>query len=415
MSAVVGILNKQAIAIAADSAVSVNGKIFNRALKIFTLSRYEPVGIMIYSGGSFIGTPWETIIKMYRDQLKDTKYNTVDEYSQDFVNFIIASNFFCDNSSQRDYLINTLVHNLCTITYNELKPLVKTDKSIEELFNKRLDAFIKSWDDNPQILAQFKNYTFVEFTNFIGKEFDDYFAIFKANEGLVLSDAVKDKIKQLAFRLIINKESFLSYTGLVFVGFGQQEIFPSLVSVNVQLAIDGKLKYYKTHEVNITHSMGSAIKPFAQTEAMSTILQGIAPTLENIYVENFKQFIEKYNQKLISITESDSPELAESIRTIDIGALVTEYQTKLLEAKQINYINPLMDAVSNLSKEDLAEMAESLIYLTYLQKRITFAAEDVGGDVDVAVISKGDGFIWIKRKHYFKPELNRFFFDNYFK
>ena len=98
MSAVVGILNKQAIAIAADSAVSVNGKIFNRALKIFTLSRYEPVGIMIYSGGSFIGTPWETIIKMYRDQLKDTKYNTVDEYSQDFVNFIIASNFFCDNS-----------------------------------------------------------------------------------------------------------------------------------------------------------------------------------------------------------------------------------------------------------------------------------------------------------------------------
>jgi len=73
-----------------------------------------------------------------------------------------------------------------------------------------------------------------------------------------------------------------------------------------------------------------------------------------------------------------------------------------------------MDAVSSLSKEDLAEMAESLIYLTYLKRRITFAEESVGGPVDVAIISKGDGFIWIKRKHYFKPELNQFFFDNYF-
>ncbi|MBK8110759.1 MAG: hypothetical protein IPK46_10755 [Saprospiraceae bacterium] len=68
-----------------------------------------------------------------------------------------------------------------------------------------------------------------------------------------------------------------------------------------------------------------------------------------------------------------------------------------------------MNAVSNLAKEDLSEMAESLIYLTYLKRRITFAEESVGGPVDVAVISKGDGFVWIKRKHYFRPELNQHF------
>ncbi len=74
-----------------------------------------------------------------------------------------------------------------------------------------------------------------------------------------------------------------------------------------------------------------------------------------------------------------------------------------------------MNAVANLSKEDLAEMAESLIYLTYLKRRITFAEESVGGPVDVALISRGDGFIWMKRKHYFKPELNHHFFANYLK
>jgi hypothetical protein len=30
----------------------------------------------------------------------------------------------------------------------------------------------------------------------------------------------------------------------------------------------------------------------------------------------------------------------------------------------------------------------------------------VGGAVDVAVISRGDGFVWLKRKHYFSQELN---------
>ncbi len=41
-------------------------------------------------------------------------------------------------------------------------------------------------------------------------------------------------------------------------------------------------------------------------------------------------------------------------------------------------------------------------------------AETVGGPIDVVVISKGDGFVWIKRKHYFKPELNPHFFSNYY-
>ena len=41
-------------------------------------------------------------------------------------------------------------------------------------------------------------------------------------------------------------------------------------------------------------------------------------------------------------------------------------------------------------------------------------SETVGGPVDVAVISKGDGFIWIDRKHYFRKDLNHHFFRNYY-
>jgi len=98
MTAVVGILNKQAVAIAADSAVTIGGengrKIFNQANKVFTLSKYHPVGIMIYNSANFLSTPWETIIKIYRKQLGEKSFPTLIEYQKDFIQFIHDKCFF---------------------------------------------------------------------------------------------------------------------------------------------------------------------------------------------------------------------------------------------------------------------------------------------------------------------------------
>ena len=69
-----------------------------------------------------------------------------------------------------------------------------------------------------------------------------------------------------------------------------------------------------------------------------------------------------------------------------------------------------MSIVALLPKEELAELAEALVNLTSFKRRVTPAAETVGGPVDVAVISKGDGLVWLKRKHYFPPELNPRYF-----
>ena len=66
----IAIMNKEAIAIAADSAVTLREqKVFTSANKIFTLSKYHPVGIMIYGSANFMEVPWETIIKIYRSKL----------------------------------------------------------------------------------------------------------------------------------------------------------------------------------------------------------------------------------------------------------------------------------------------------------------------------------------------------------
>lgn len=60
-------------------------------------------------------------------------------------------------------------------------------------------------------------------------------------------------------------------------------------------------------------------------------------------------------------------------------------------------------------------MAEALVNLTSFKRRVSSSLETVGGPVDVAVITKGDGFIWIRRKHYFNAELNHHFFQKYMR
>lgn len=58
MTAIVGVLNKHAVAIAADSAVTMGNthKVVNSANKIFTLSKYHPVAVMTYSSVSAVRT-----------------------------------------------------------------------------------------------------------------------------------------------------------------------------------------------------------------------------------------------------------------------------------------------------------------------------------------------------------------------
>jgi hypothetical protein len=75
-----------------------------------------------------------------------------------------------------------------------------------------------------------------------------------------------------------------------------------------------------------------------------------------------------------------------------------EYKDQLVAA---GHFADTVDPVSIKTTEELAELAETLVSAESLKERVTKPTETVSGPVDVAVISKSDGFIWIKRKHYF--------------
>lgn len=419
MTAVVGILNKFGVAIAADSAVTYGSKITNKANKVFSLSKYHPVGMMIYNLGAFMGTPWEVIIKEYRRQLSDRHFSRVEEYRDDFVKFLKEKSFFSTEEVQEkhvDDLAFQILTDVANFANEGFDKGTITQETVSELINERIEnSWIQTLSTQPKSV-EFSNFTFEDFLKIY-----DHKALIRDNlhffKGLSINvEDIEGAFSRAAFELVTFEDRINPFTGLIFTGFGEDEIFPQLVAINVSFAFAGRLRYLNDDGMagSISHSNGSVICPFGQTDVINTILTGVDPLLERGFQENFINLFQKYNGEILSRIGESNPLLKSQVESIDYELLASEFNNLNAEVKQDNYIIPLMNAVSSLSKEDLAEMAESLIYLTFLKRRITLAEESVGGPVDVALITKAEGLVWIKRKHYFRPELNQNFFQRYF-
>jgi len=66
-------------------------------------------------------------------------------------------------------------------------------------------------------------------------------------------------------------------------------------------------------------------------------------------------------------------------------------------AQLISPAMPVQDAIS---------LADYLVYLTKRYVKFTPGADTVGGDTDICVVTKHEGFKWVRRKHYYDPKLN---------
>lgn len=95
MTAEIAVLNSSAVALAADSAVTVNlfsssgknQKIYNTTEKLFKLSDQCPIGIMIYGNPKIIETPIEIIIKNFI-KINRKELPTVKEFAEKFIEFV---------------------------------------------------------------------------------------------------------------------------------------------------------------------------------------------------------------------------------------------------------------------------------------------------------------------------------------
>ena len=428
MTTEVAIINKEAIALAADSAVTVGisdgTKIYNSANKLFALSRVCPVGIMVYGNAQLTGVPWESLIKVYRQKLGNLSFPELQDYCNDFIDFINKHIKFFPDDYQTESVISIL-----SDTYKHLQQEISyaveqafsndiQTKISEELTNKIASEVIEKAATNLENLDNISHFSesfikekTVEFNPLFHKVIDHVFSEFNVTTN------IKNNLLTIAEYSLFKKTFSSLVSGIVIAGFGEEEIFPSLHTYDIECVFGNQLKY--RHNEDKSHAIGNypAIIPFAQEDMISTFIAGIDPTLENFSIHALEEILQKYFETIIDqAKESDSSEQPDFINQINKHfnqtkqSLLEKYNEKMIEFRREYHINPILDTVSILPKDELAAMAEALVSLTSLKRRVTTDAETVGRPTDVALISKGDGFIWIKRKHYFSAELNRDFF-----
>ncbi|RZN44067.1 MAG: hypothetical protein EF813_00195 [Methanosarcinales archaeon] len=430
MTAEIAIMNKEAIAIAADSAVTLReGKIFNSANKIFSLSKYHPVGVMIYGAADFMGIPWETMLKTYRGGLDTKKFDTLKEYANDFINFLIWEKRLIPESEQEKHF-KFNVYSYFSFIRKEIEEEIEeiiierdeiADNELEEITSKIIKKHCDRWAKAELDTSIPENYT---------KDLIDGYetTIDEAKkdvlENLPLDKALSKQLTEVAVSLFVKfsdrfiHEKILHSSGVVIAGFGTEDIFPSLQSVLIEGVVNNNLKYKIYDAAEITFQNSASIVPFAQHEMVDIFMEGVEPGYGMVIEEYLYQIFEKYPEDIIdSIEELDADEKRKSKEKLK-GAgseLLDRHKEELRKYRRTNYVNPVLDVVSALPKDELAAMAESLVNLTSFKRKMSMDAETVAGPIDVAVISKGDGFIWIKRKHYFERELNPQFFANYYR
>lgn len=427
MTAEVAIFNREGVALAADSAVTVIGpnghKILTTANKIFALSKHHPVGIMVYGTATFLNIPWETLIKSYREELGTRSFGTLDEYSEGFLEFLRRKQpKFFPEDAQRAHIVAVASAYL---------------RAIRHEIDDRVDAGIQARGVlTTRQIQKIVRETVSEWHEFVttAKPVDaappDYDLVLRRRYGSLVSDGIgvilggharsaqTERLLRDAllatFGRHVPEDDPPEESGVVFAGFADDAVMPGLREYHVQGMAAEFLKVHLHLAADVSHSGTQAgIRPLAQSEMVVRFMEGVDPDYQDFVEQLIGVITEEFPRPVVDgfagLTSGQRAALKAAFASATPD-LVQHAQETLAEFRRRQYADPVTALVESLPKEDLAAMAESLVSLTSFKRRVSWDDETVGGPIDVAFISRGDGFVWIKRKHYFDAALNPHYF-----
>ena len=195
---------------------------------------------------------------------------------------------------------------------------------------------------------------------------------------------------------------------LIFAGYGSDQVYPSIVSALVCEGFDRHVNYHIRPKdiVCIGDDRPVAICPFAQVDVVKSILRGIHTDWSESASDVFQRIVNPFYGVLfkpLSGEEEPGKEFREMLADVETEDLERQFYKDgkcLLDKNQREWEKALKDC----DLETMASLADCLIDLTGFHRILTFSQEGVGGPVDVAVISKNEGFTWLRRKSWYHKD-----------
>lgn len=273
---------------------------------------------------------------------------------------------------------------------------------LSRLSYKRTLDTLKDVIYDEKINARLKGFTKKEFVKEVVEPNKEYLAEHRKSFPL-MSDREWDILLDCFHRYLQNNTFELPQgSEIIFVGYGEDDYFPSSQRLFISGMVGNEIKYDIEEISEITLEEEAEIRPFAQTDVMLTLMRGASPILLEEMREAALEAESNLKKSIIKELEKNriSADVINKVKNISLGKINEEFEDRINYFINENFVNGILQVVKFFNLEEMASMAENLIAVTNLQRHISSTEESVGGNIEVAVITRCGGFQWIKHNNF---------------
>ena len=411
MTSEVMIMNRQAVALAADSAVTYGGGpdpvVTLEAEKILPLN--GSVALMVYSRGDVLGRSWSQIAHAFRQKHGSAEFQSVAECAKAFFAFVDGNRKLFPEREEREEFEELMRAAFLTLM-NHARAMASYPgagySDDAEAFEAALELYRSHLanDENGRPRADlevFSHLTRERFYELFGPMLDQLIADALGSFGQ--EEAMRARLFDFAY-MIVTKPAFLEpYAGLVFAGFGSSDIFPVYVHHYASILVDGVIKraHDETTAVGVDDGPNAFLRTFAQADMTHAFLRGIHPLMFDMMIS--MNLITNEAAAELALREAgmepkEAGAVMERIGQGSLPALTGHFIKAAHQVSQEEFINPFIQVVAASGKRQIAETSKALVELNILKSSLHMTQTGVGGDVDVVMISQTGGLEWYARK-----------------
>lgn len=393
MSVGVCVINRNGIALSTDSAgtFGLNKMFYNSVNKLFKVSNKYSCGAIIYNDLSINSVSVEQVIKEFSIYLDSVdSFNDLYDIVSLFEKFIGEKYTYYGFDKDEVDCTHTLIKALVDEWGVKINDVLcesdgcnKAEIIIEELRGK-IKKSLKTTS------VSMRAYLSDKYRSFYDGLITNNLQNLSIDEGLKqeLWDSICDY-----FALALDREK--NKTGIFFAGYGTDDAYAKFIGIEVRAVLGGTIKFIETERFEAANGFGK-ILPLAQEDVVYTFCKGISQK----YIDVFPQYVsESIEDKISTLPDTFTTEQIEEIKQI-FSTCGNEITKRIIKKMHQENIEPLMKSVPLISLPEMAFLAESLVNITSLKRTYSLDGyqQTVGGPTDVAVLSKAEGFSWIKTK-----------------
>lgn len=399
MSTGVCIINRNGIALAADSAgtyTSDTGSqmFYNSMDKVFSLSDKNVCGAIAYGNMSLYNVSVEQILGEFRQYIDDQQpFDDLFDIWTQFQNFIREKyEYYKFDEAERKYcqgLFRTVI-NTWGKKIKDAISCADADIQIGSILDN-LRIYIAPTDKVP-------GFDIVQYLQ------SEYIGMYQQE-----IDAIVPELKQYPdlysrfgellceyFHLLLEKES-RNVTGIFFAGYGKADAFPKCLHIEIHKLFKKDIKFVEKKRF-VGNGINAEIIPLAQREVIFTFCKGISSEFTEAIPQKANELM---MAQVDALSSSDFSDEQKKMLKVELSKCKKQISDAISAEIQSRNVQPIIDSVKLIALPEMAFLAESLVNITTLKRTYALDGKQqtVGGPTDVAVLSKAGGFCWVKQKH----------------